>query len=206
MISACDRLILANDSVYAGLFPLKDMLNSFTGADMYGAIESEEGGLNHFESFFLVFDINQKVRAFLDQFWEDFEFTGDVYELIRRYEIGIAARAQSAGLTCKPFVSIPEFKRTFQETKGRPWDDVITPDNTWGGATWYFWYGLIHYHRFPFLKVKVARMKEPGMREVIERHTDYPYDLIESHVDRINGISWLTQRGDPRMACDKKSM
>jgi lipopolysaccharide biosynthesis protein len=206
-LSECNRVLFANDSVYGGLFPLTEMWSTFKDADMYGAVESEEGGFSHFfESFFLVFDLNDKTRAFLDQFWDGFEFVDDVYELIRRYEIGIAEQAAAAGLTMKPFVSVADFKNSYQQVKGRSFDEDIAPEYAWGGTTWYFWYGLIHYHRFPFLKVKVARMKERGLREVIERHTDYPYQLIESHVDRINGVSWLTQRGDPRMACDPKSM
>jgi lipopolysaccharide biosynthesis protein len=205
-IKDCDRVVFANDSVYAGLYPLKEMWESFTGADMYGAIESEEGDVNHFESFFLVFDMNEKTRPFLDKFWEDFEFIDDYYGLIRRYEIGMAERASGAGLTSKAFVTVADFKQSYFEAKLRPWDEVFTEDDTWGGGTWYFWYGLIHYHRFPFLKVKVARMKGQGQREVIERHTDYPFDLIENHVERVNGISWLTMRGDPRMTADKKSM
>jgi lipopolysaccharide biosynthesis protein len=205
-IKDCDRLVLANDSVYGGLFPLKEMWDTFTGADMYGAIESEEGGMeSFFETFFIVFDMNKKTRPFLDKFWEDFEFIEPTEEYFRRYEGGIARGADDAGLVRKPFVSITDFKTSYQQARGRAWDDDFE-NYTFGGATWCYWYGLIHYHRLPFVKVKVARMNERGLREVLERHTDYPFGMIESHVERINGISWFTRRGDPRMACPNSEM
>jgi lipopolysaccharide biosynthesis protein len=203
-IDDCDRLLLVNDSVY-NVLPLKEIWASFTGADVYGAVESEAGdNPAFFESFFIAFDMNVKTRAFLDDFWDNFEFIPDMYQLIEQYELTLPQRAIDQGMTAKAFVTVEDFKHSFEQVKGQPWAELI-PDNIWG-PTWYFWYGLIHYHRFPFLKVKVARMRERGLREVVERHTDYPFHLIEQHVERIKGISWLTQRGDPRMAVDKRSM
>lgn len=204
-IDTAERVVLVNDSVF-NVLPLKEMWDSFKGADFYGAIESEESGVTHFEPFFLAFDMNKKTRAFLGKFWEEFEFVPDMYERIMRYEIGIAEQAREAGLRMKAFVSLAQFKETYLQIKRHDYSDEISPDYVGGGATWYFWYGLIHYHRFPFLRVKIARMKERGLREVIERHAEMPFFVIESHVDRVNGIQWLTERGDPRLNVDPRSM
>ena len=57
-------------------------------------------------------------------------------------------------------------------------------------GTLYFWDGLIEDFRFPFLKATVVRDKRwnesmPHLRDVIERHTRYPYELIQSNVERL---------------------
>ena len=55
----------------------------------------------------------------------------------------------------------------------------------------FYWDGLIEHLRFPFLKTALPRYNKPWhdsmahLGEFIEQHTDYPYSLIESNVDRL---------------------
>jgi hypothetical protein len=78
-------------------------------------------------------------------------------------------------------------------------DDCRLPDHEWAGRftgeptnnTLYFWDGLIEQLRFPFLKTVLPRQNQPWhdsmahLRNFIERHTDYPYELIQSNLDRL---------------------
>jgi len=183
-----DRLVVANDSVYGPLFPIEEMWSSFHDADMYGAIESKEQFVTHLQSFFLAWDLNARTRHFLNDFWDGFQYIVHKRLLIRRYEMGISKRARKAGLSIKPFVSAAAIKATY----GR------SPEHQWGSRfsvplnnTIYFWDGLIEHLRFPFLKTILPRYNTPwhhsmaNLRGFIEQHTSYPYELIQSNVDRL---------------------
>lgn len=183
-----DRLVVANDSVFAPLFPIEEMWSSFRGADMYGAIESAEFGV-HLQSFFLAWDLNSRTRPFLTEFWNGFQYIVDKVNIVDQYEIGLSRRAREAGLTLQPFVSVADIRATYRRS----------PDHQWAGKfsgepfnhTLFFWDGLIEHFRFPFLKASLPRYNEPWhdsmaqLRDFIEQHTDYPYELIQSNVDRL---------------------
>ncbi len=183
-----DRLVLANDSVFGPLFPIEEMWSSFRDADMYGAIESAEFGV-HLQSFFLAWDLNSRTRPFLSDFWNGFQYIVDKVNIVDQYEIGLSRRAHEAGLTLKPFVSVADIRAAY----GR------SPDHQWAGKfsgepfnhTLFFWDGLIEHFRFPFLKASLPRYNDPWhdsmarLRDFIEQHTDYPYELIQSNVDRL---------------------
>ncbi|BBX61126.1 hypothetical protein MSAS_03000 [Mycobacterium saskatchewanense] len=183
-----DRFAVANDSVYGPLFPIEEMWSSFRGADMYGAIESLEQA-PHLQSFFLAWDLNSRTRPMLNDFWRRFQYIVDKYKLIQRYELGLSERARRAGLTIKPFVSAAAIQAAYGRSPEHQWVSRFSgpPANN----TLYFWDGLIEHLRFPFLKTILPRSNEPWhdsmphLRDFIERHTDYPYALIESNVGRL---------------------
>ncbi|MEE6176565.1 rhamnan synthesis F family protein [Mycobacterium sp. 050134] len=191
-----DRFVVANDSVYGPLFPIEEMWNSFRGADMYGAIESLEQ-LPHLQSFFLAWDLNSRTRPMLDDFWRRFQYIVDKYKLIERYELGLSERARRGGLTIKPFVSAATIKEAYGRSPNHQWANRFSgpPANN----TLYFWDGLIEHLRFPFLKTILPRSNEPWhdsmphLRDFIERHTDYPYELIDHNVRRLGcgPSSWV---------------
>lgn len=184
-----DRFVIANDSVYGPLFPIEEMWNSFHGADMYGAIESKEQLASHLQSFFLVWDLNERTRPFLDDFWDRFQYIVSKRILVWRCEMGISKRARKAGLRLKAFISAEEIAKSY----------ALSPDHQWAirfiGAplnnTIYFWDGLIEHLRFPFLKTILPRYNTPwhnsmaDLPEFIEQHTSYPYELIQANVDRL---------------------
>ncbi|OBH34381.1 hypothetical protein A5692_13140 [Mycobacterium sp. E342] len=197
-----DRFVLANDSVFGPLFPIEEMWSSFRGADMYGAIESAELGL-HLQSFFLAWELNSRTRPFLNDFWDGFQYIVDKDALIRRYEIGLSKRARRAGLTIKPFVALDAIKEAYGRSPAHQWAGRFSgpPVNN----TLYFWDGLIEHLRFPFLKTILPRYNEPWhdsmarLQDFIEQHTAYPYELIQSNVDRLGcgAPSWVKPSGTP---------
>ena len=192
-----DRLVIANDSVYGPLFPIEEMWSSFHDADMYGAIESVQQS-PHLQSFFLAWDLNARTRPFLNDFWNDFQYVVDKLLLIRRYEVGISTRARSAGLTIKPFLTFGAVRESYGQAPAHQQSRTMSrrrPVN----STIYFWHGLIEHLRFPFLKASLPRNNAPWqdsiqyLREFIEEHTHYPYELIKSNVDRLGlgETSWV---------------
>lgn len=184
-----DRFVIANDSVYGPLFPLEEMWDTFQGADMYGAIESKEQLSTHLQSFFLVWDLNARTRAFLDDFWGRFQYIIPKRILILRYEIGISRRARKAGLRLKPFISAAAINETYGLSPEHQWAIRFTgpPLNN----TIYFWDGLIEHLRFPLLKTILPRHNTPwhhsmaDLPEFIKQHTTYPYELIQANVERL---------------------
>ncbi len=183
-----DRFVIANDSVYGPLFPLEEMWSSFHDADMYGAIESTELLTPHLQSFFLAWDLNARTRPFLNDFWNGFQYIVHKRILIWRYEIGLSRRARKAGLSLKPFVSAATIKATYGRSPEHQWASRFSaPLNN----TIYFWDGLIEHLRYPFLKTILPRYNTPwhhsmaNLRDFLEQHTNYPYELIQSNVDRL---------------------
>jgi lipopolysaccharide biosynthesis protein len=191
-----DRFIIANDSVFGPLFPIEEMWNSFHGAEMYGAIESAEQA-PHLQSFFLAWDLDPHTRAFLNDFWDSFQYMVDKDILVQQYEIGISERARETGLSTKPFVSVADIQAAYERSPDHEWASRFTGEPT--NNTLYFWDGLIEQLRFPFLKTILPRHNQPWhdsmahLRDFIERHTDYPYELIESNVNRLGcgPSSWV---------------
>jgi lipopolysaccharide biosynthesis protein len=178
-----DRFVIANDSVFGPLFPIEEMWSSFHDADMYGAIENTQM-VPHLQSFFLVWDLNSRTRPFLDAFWNDFRYVVHKSTVIWRYEVGLSQRARRAGLSIKPFVSAAEIRTNYGSSPAYPW---ISRSSGRYNGTLYFWDGLIEDFRFPFLKAVLVRENQARhLREVIERHTLYPYRLIQSNVDRLH--------------------
>ena len=182
-----DRFVVANDSVFGPLFPVEEMWGSFHGADMYGAIENTQL-VPHLQSFFLASDLNSRTRPFLSDFWSDFQYVVHKGAVIWRYEIGLSRRARKAGLRLKPFVSAATIETTYGRSSAHLWASTRSARNN---GTLYFWDRLIEDFRFPFLKTALPRTGKPWkaslaqLRDVIEQHTDYPYRLIQTNVDRL---------------------
>ncbi|OBH76979.1 hypothetical protein A5681_08140 [Mycobacterium scrofulaceum] len=182
-----DRFLVANDSVYGPLFPLENMWDEFQGADMYGAVENTQM-IPHLQSFFLAWDLNPLTRPFLEDFWNGFRYVVHKGAVIWRYEVGVSTRARKAGLVLHPFVSADAIEFTYGRSSARPWAGRRSGRNN---GTLHFWDGLIKDFRFPFLKTNLARYDMPwhasmaDLRDVIERHTNYPFQLIQSNVDRL---------------------
>ncbi|WP_158085869.1 rhamnan synthesis F family protein [Mycobacterium arosiense] len=182
-----DRFIIVNDSVFGPLFPLEEMWDSFRGADMYGAIENTQMA-PHLQAFLVTWELNSRTRPFLNDFWNDFHYVVHKGALIWRYEVGLSRRARKAGLTIKPFVSATAIKTAYGHSSSPPWIGGRSARNN---GTLHFWNGLIDDFRFPFLKANLARYDMPWhatmaqLRDVIEQRTPYPYQLIQSNVDRV---------------------
>lgn len=195
-----DRLVVANDSVYGPLFSIEEMWSSFHGADMYGAIESIQQS-RHIPSFFLVWDLNERTRRFLNDEWNEFQYVVDKLLLIRRYEVGLSTRALKAGLTIKPFLSAATIRAAYGLSPEHQWATMLSKPEV--NNPIYFWDGLIEHLRFPFLKTSLPRYNSPWqdsmplLHDFIEKHTTYPYEFIRANVERLGLGEAVWVKPDP---------
>jgi lipopolysaccharide biosynthesis protein len=180
-----ERLILANDSVYGPLFPLSEMLQSFRGADLYGATESFEID-QHLQSYFLVFSLNPRMRQFLENFWNEFRYIVEKRNLIDKYEIGLTQRVKRAGLRVAPYISHAAVQKVLQEEPEHQFKAEALGREV--NNTLYVWDLLISHLRFPFLKTDLPKNNRYGssllndLEGFLRRHTSYPPELITNHL------------------------
>jgi len=168
-----DQLILANDSVYGPLFPLKDVFQKMEKRelDLWGItsnLEIEE----HIQSYFLVFGKNAlKSREFIE-FWRDFKYYRSKQRIIELYEIGISRLAMRAGWKMGTLID----PNHFQEIDLNP--------------TLYHWDQLIVELSCPFLKTEVLRLnrtaskKTAQWKEILASKSNYDLNLIECDIKR----------------------
>ena len=180
-----DQFLLANDSVYGPLFPLEEMFAAFQGADMYGATESMEY-VSHLQSYFLLWALNERSRAFLERFWLDFRYILDKDELVQACEIGISRKARESGLSQKAYRSDEAVRAAVDETQAQSEEGRPCVNNTID-----HWQVLISRLRFPFLKTAVLKRKDQSpsaldeFEGVLRRHTGYDPALIANHLRRL---------------------
>lgn len=188
-LESFEQFVLANDSVYGPLFPLTEMLDAFTGADMYGMTESNERG-NHLQSFFLAWELNKRTRAFLDTFWSNFRYVVRKQRLIDKYETGISRMARRAGLTLKSYVSDQQVRQAFlhnhpnhqhaERIQAGPVNNTLL-----------LWDILLEDFRCPLLKTDLPRRNRFGSLKIanlsgeLKQWTDYDPELITRHIARI---------------------
>ncbi len=85
------ELVFANDSAYGPFFPLKPVFEKMAPADMWG-ISDAYAGKYHIQSYFWVFKLNLRMRAFLHRELDKFIFTSVKADVVGMYEEGISQR------------------------------------------------------------------------------------------------------------------
>ncbi len=184
------QFILANDSVYGPLFPLQEMLDTFTGADMYGMTESNERG-NHLQSFFLVWDIRAKTTKFLRDFWRSFRYVVQKQKLIDRYETGISRRARKKGLRLKAYAPDVDVRAAFERRRGTHEHAGRIVAGEPANNTLLLWDVLLEDFRCPLLKTDLPRNNRYGsqkmlrLAEELRQWTAYDPALIENNLRRL---------------------
>jgi hypothetical protein len=95
-------LVLANDSVYGPLHPLKPVLDriNFDEADVWGATDSWQHRF-HLQSFFLAFGPRALGQEAFKQFWRSVRSVRSKEWVVKQYEIGLSRSLIAAGLRCK---------------------------------------------------------------------------------------------------------
>lgn len=195
-LSQFRQLLLANDSVYGPLFDLGEMLPGLTGADMYGVTENREIA-PHLQSYFLLWDLNDRTLAFLNTFWTNFRYIVDKEKLVARCEVGLSELARAKGLKMKAYISAETAQQVVRQNPTRQYSNLLLEGDS--SYIVYLWDGLIEQLRFPFLKTALVRRNPwrsqtiADWRSLLERTTSYPTELIENNLRRLNagpGRSW----------------
>ena len=194
LIKASERLILLNDSVYGPFFPLVPILDEMTGRgiDFWGLTEGGETPW-HVQSYFLVFEKRALTHRAFDKFWKEFQYIRDKNRIIGRYEIGLSQllRKSIPPISFDAWVSKAKLQEwSFQKKDSFEYFDQFSSGKELN-PTLYYWKPLIEAFHFPFLKTELLkrnriRSKEVGQwRGVLEKTTDYPIELIENHLKRM---------------------
>lgn len=86
-----DYLILANDSVYGPIYPLKETFDKAVAspADVFGITLSNEK-YPHLQSYFLIFKKTVINSSIFNQFWKKLDLGKGKKEIIHDYEIGLS--------------------------------------------------------------------------------------------------------------------
>lgn len=98
--SIYDEIIIANDNIYLAnpsrLAKAIDRLES-VDTDVWALTASQEHSF-HLQSFFVAFRNTAIVHPTLGLFWENVDVLAEKAEIVRRYERGLSAALQKAGL------------------------------------------------------------------------------------------------------------
>ncbi len=183
-----DQFLLANDSVYGPMFDLREMFSTFAGADMYGVTESLEFS-PHLQSYFLLWNLNDATRRFLQSFWKQFQYIESKDELVSRYEIGISVQAREAGLRQQPYLSDAAVREA-AKASASPAKALLESGEPLN-HTLQAWDLLIDPLRSPFLKTSLARRSSDpeamltALQPLLAGRSGYDTQWIANHVRRL---------------------
>jgi lipopolysaccharide biosynthesis protein len=170
------RLLLTNDSCYAPLFPLTELLGKAEG-DLYGITDSYEVKY-HIMSYFVLYDAKIFHSDMFRKVWKDVRMIPTRFKglIVRLYEVGMSQYYLSKKSQLNVYCPVNDLiKKTGAEIS----------DLNRLNSVHKLWKGLIEEMRCPVLKIDLFwRYFEPhGDRtwETVLAQTDYNPDLIHKH-------------------------
>jgi len=205
-----DQLLIANDSIYGPLQPLEAVLEKADPdrADVWGMTDSWEKSY-HLQSYFVLFMKAALASEAFASFWGSVRYLQSKTEVIRRYEIGMAAALFRDGLRVKalyPYRQVAASVERQLRNATALWADQILPpsygrwlrsiyDAIQSGAalnsTHFFWDVLLVEEKFPFIKRELLLRNPVGVPllsrwpELVRQVSDYDVDLITDHLKLI---------------------
>jgi Rhamnan synthesis protein F len=110
------RLLIANDSVYGPLIPMKEMLGrvDFNQADLWGATESWQHRY-HLQSYFLLAGRRAMTSRAWYAFWQNVRMVSSKEWVVAKYEVGLTQMLLRAGLRCR---AIWPYHELLERSKG----------------------------------------------------------------------------------------
>lgn len=141
-----EMLVLANDSVYGPLHPLRETMERIQvgEAQVWGLTESWQIGY-HLQSYFLAFGPSVLHSAAWRRFWSAVRPAPSKQWVIRHFEVGLTRAMVRAGFTCKAVWDC----RDLCCVAGRKPPSACNPTSD-------FWRQLLRI-RFPFIKRELLR-------------------------------------------------
>lgn len=171
-----DLVLLANDSCYAPLFPLKPFLSKGK-ADICAMTDSHEKSY-HLMSYFVLYSRPAFLSKAFRKSWMDVRMLPGKFKglIVRLYEINMSAAYLKQGLKLAAF--FPTALILKRETGSLSQIRRLNPLHV-------FWKELILTDKCPVLKVdlfkrKFHKAKDDSWKKVIGK-TSYPIDLILGH-------------------------
>jgi lipopolysaccharide biosynthesis protein len=200
--SRFDEVIFANSSTYGPLWPIERVFESpaIRGADVWGMTISAQH-VPHLQSYFMGMTSTVLESPFGQRLWSDVRSSECKIDVIEAYELRWMARCEAAGLRVRALYDAR------LDHPGIPLDWWLSECRRIGPlrglgrwsrrGTWHLPHNPSHacWRRVlesgvPLIKADLFSLNPYGLRlrpvrDWIERHTDYPYDLIRVHADRM---------------------
>jgi lipopolysaccharide biosynthesis protein len=207
-LEALDSLIIANDSVYGPVRPLRDVLPSasVTQAEVWSMTDSWERRF-HLQSYFLLFYAPAIRHPRFRRFWDSVLYVQSKSYIIRRYEIGLTFQMIAAGMRCRALFPYRQAAMQISDLL-RSSGKLREPDLPaleqgyiravyWAletgrplNPTHFFWDHLITRMGCPFIKRELL-VKNPAKvpmlsywERAIAQVGDYDTEMIQSHLQR----------------------
>ncbi|OZV23897.1 alpha-L-Rha alpha-1,3-L-rhamnosyltransferase [Streptococcus sobrinus] len=172
-----DSITTMNDTCFGPLWDLEPIYQKFeadANVDFWGLTNHRKTKSfpEHIQSYFISFSQKVVASSAFQEFWQGIEDFSDVQEVIGQYETRVTTALTDGGFT---------YDAVFN-TLEAPTEGMLHPDFSYYNPT------AILNHRVPFIKVKTIDANQsitPYILNQIEASSDYPVDLIVSHMTNI---------------------
>ncbi|MCK3935497.1 alpha-L-Rha alpha-1,3-L-rhamnosyltransferase [Streptococcus suis] len=173
-----DSLTLMNDTCFGPLWDMSELYQRYEvdeTVDFWGMTNFRETKQfrEHIQSYYLTFSNKVVQSAAFQEFWKSVQNFTNVQDVIDHYETQVTTNLLEAGFRYQTVFNTVE-----EDTSG-----MLHPDFSYYNPT------AILKHRVPFIKVKTIDGNQhitPYILQEIADKSDYPVDLIVSHMSKIN--------------------
>ena len=183
-LATYDSVTIMNDTCFGPLWDIKDYYleyESDDSVDFWGLTNNRatpksrytQGLREHIQSYFITFKKSVIVSPEFKNFWENVKNYTNVQDVIDNYETQVTTKFLDAGF---------KYKVIFN-TVNEDASHMLHADFSFYHPT------AILSHRVPFIKVKAIDNNQhitPYLLDEIAKQSDYPVDLIVSHMSEIN--------------------
>ena len=179
-----DSITIMNDTCFGPLWDIKEYYLKYEAdenVDFWGLTNNREtpksrytqGFREHIQSYFITFKKSVITSHAFREFWKNVKNYTNVQDVIDNYETQVTTKFIDAGFTYAVIFN----------TVNEDASHMLHADFSYYNPT------AILNHRVPFIKVKAIDNNQhitPYLLDEIERTSDYPVDLIVSHMSEIN--------------------
>lgn len=183
-LTTYDSVTIMNDTCFGPLWDIKDYYleyESDDSVDFWGLTNNRatpksrytQGFREHIQSYFITFKKSVIVSPEFKNFWENVKNYTNVQDVIDNYETQVTTEFLDAGFNYKVIFN----------TVNEDASHMLHADFSFYHPT------AILSHRVPFIKVKAIDNNQhitPYLLDEIAKQSDYPVDLIISHMSEIN--------------------
>ena len=183
-LATYDSVTIMNDTCFGPLWDIKDYYleyESDDSVDFWGLTNNRatpksrytQGFREHIQSYFITFKKSVIVSPEFKNFWENVKNYTNVQDVIDNYETQVTTKFLDAGFNYKVIFN----------TVNEDASHMLHADFSFYHPT------AILSHRVPFIKVKAIDNNQhitPYLLDEITKQSDYPVDLIISHMSEIN--------------------
>ena len=183
-LATYDSVTIMNDTCFGPLWDIKDYYleyESDDSVDFWGLTNNRatsksrytQGFREHIQSYFITFKKSVIVSPEFKNFWENVKNYTNVQDVIDNCETQVTTKFLDAGFNYKVIFN----------TVNEDASHMLHADFSFYHPT------VILSHRVPFIKVKAIDNNQhitPYLLDEIAKQSDYPVDLIISHMSEIN--------------------